>query len=143
MEKQNYTNHARYVPLYHFVLFAIVIAANILAIVHLVNAIDTGSIVGGILIELIAASLVFVFFYGRLFALRAQDRAIRAEENLRHFAMTGKLHDARLTIRQLIGLRFAADDEYLSLAHEAAAENLTESEIKKKIRNWRGDYHRA
>ena len=142
MEQQNYANHARYVPLYHFVLFAIVIAINILSVIHLTNDASSG-LIGSLLVELIALSLLFTFFYSRLFALRVQDRAIRAEENLRHFVMTGKLHDSRLTIRQLIGLRFASDEEYLSLAEEALEENLSESDIKKMIKNWRGDYHRA
>jgi hypothetical protein len=46
------------------------------------------------------------------FALRAQDRAIRAEENLRHFILTGKPFDSRLRMSQIIALRFAPDDEF-------------------------------
>ena len=47
--------------------------------------------------------LLILFFLCRIFPLKAQDRAIRAEENLRHYALTGKLLDSRLTISQIIG----------------------------------------
>ena len=50
-----------------------------------------------------------------VFAVGAQDRAIRAEENLRHFALTGKLLDKRLRKSQVIALRFADDDEFVLL----------------------------
>ena len=75
--------------------------------------------------------------------IKAQDRAIRAEENLRHFAMTGKLLDSRLTIRQIIGLRFASDEEFILLAKKAVDENLSEDAIKRTIKVWRGDFHRV
>ena len=48
----------------------------------------------------------------RVYPLKAQDRAIRADENLRHFAMTGKLLDPRLTVKQVVALRFASDGEF-------------------------------
>jgi len=82
-------------------------------------------------------------FLCRMFAVKAQDRGIRAEENLRHFALTGKLLDARLTIRQIIGLRFASDDEFVWLAKEAVEKNLAEDAIKKAVRKWRGDTYRV
>ncbi|MCP5111202.1 MAG: hypothetical protein GY953_10235, partial [bacterium] len=79
----------------------------------------------------------------RLFPLKAQDRAIRAEENLRHYVLTGKLLDPQLTTRQVVGLRFAADEEFVELAQKAAAENLSEDAIKKAIKNWRADTYRV
>jgi uncharacterized protein DUF6526 len=53
------------------------------------------------------------------------------------------LLDPKLTIRQIIGLRFASDREFVALAQKAAAENLSEDAIKKAIRNWRADTYRA
>src|SRR5438105_1472964 len=53
-------------------------------------------------------------------------RAIRAEENLRHFAVTGNLLDSRPTIKQIIGLRFASDAEIVELARKAAYEGLSQ-----------------
>ena len=95
------------------------------------------------MIVAISIALMFSFYYLRIFALKAQDRAIRAEENLRHFAKTGKLLDPRLTVRQIIGLRFASDDEFEKLCERAINEKLSEDEIKKAITNWQADTYRA
>jgi hypothetical protein len=88
-------------------------------------------------------SSLLLCYYGREFALKAQDRAIRAEENLRHFSLTGKLLDSRLTTSQIIALRFASDTEFLILAERAANDSLKAEEIKKAIINWREDNHRV
>lgn len=144
MEAQNYKNHRRYVPGYHIVLALILLLTFIGSIVNLARCWGNHQ-------TLYSASLIVVltfcggmfFVYARQFALRAQDRAIRAEENLRHFAMTGKPLDSRLTMRQIIGLRFASDEEFLALAKRAVDENLSEDDVKKAVRNWRADYHRA
>ena len=87
--------------------------------------------------------VILIGYYARAFALKAQDRAIRAEENLRHFAITGKLLDKRLTINQVIALRFASDEEFVLLAQKAADDNMSNKEIKTAIKNWRGDYYRV
>jgi hypothetical protein len=81
--------------------------------------------------------------FARMFALKAQDRAVRAEEQLRHFVLTGKLLDPRITVRQIIGLRFASDDEFVALARRAAEQGLTEDAIKREVKNWRADTYRA
>ena len=95
------------------------------------------------LILIISIILIFFFFFFRGFALRAQDRAIRAEENLRHFVLTGKLLDKKLSIRQVIALRFASDEEFVELAGKAASSDMKPNEIKQAIKNWKGDYHRV
>ncbi len=59
------------------------------------------------------------------------------------FRLTGKLPDSRLSIRQIIGLRFASDDELVALAKRAADENLSEDEIKRAIKNWKADTYRV
>jgi cbb3-type cytochrome oxidase subunit 3 len=97
----------------------------------------------------LASLLVLVFFIllilgwlVRGYALKAQDRAIRAEENLRHFILSGKPLDARLRMGQIVALRFASDDEFVALAKRAAEEGLKSKEIKQAIQNWRADYNR-
>jgi hypothetical protein len=97
----------------------------------------------GITTLLISIALIIGFFSARTFALAAQDRAIRAEENLRHFVLTGKLHDSRLRLSQVIALRFAPDEEFVELATRAAKENLSSKQIKEAIKNWKADHHRA
>ncbi len=79
----------------------------------------------------------------RSFPLRVQDRAIRAEENLRYFSMTGKLLEKKLTMSQIIALRFAGDSEFIALVDQALQNNWTNKEIKQAIKNWRADNHRA
>jgi hypothetical protein len=95
------------------------------------------------LIVVLTFCVLILMFLCRIFALKAQDRAIRAEENLRHFVLTGKLLDPRLGIRQIIGLRFASDDEFAALAQEAAEKNLAADAIKQAVRKWRADTYRV
>jgi hypothetical protein len=102
-----------------------------------------GGLFTPVLFIMVALALLSVTWYCRYFALRAQDRAIRAEENLRYFAITGKLLDSKLGIGQIIALRFASNNEFVDLAHKAVEENLTPRQIKEAIQHWRGDYHRV
>ncbi len=95
------------------------------------------------LLVLSSLLLVFVAFYARSFALKAQDRAIYVEENFRHYLLTQKTLPEKLTVRQVVGLRFASDEEFPALAEKASNENMSENEIKKSIKNWKGDYYRA
>jgi hypothetical protein len=82
-------------------------------------------------------------YLARVFALKAQDRAIRAEENLRHFVLTGRLLDSRLAVQQIIGLRFASDAEFPALAERAAAEGMAQKDIKAAVKTWRADFYRV
>ena len=95
------------------------------------------------LIVVLCLCLMILSITARLFALKAQDRAIRAEENLRHFAATGKLLDPRLGTGQVVALRFAADGEFVPLARRAAEENMKPDAIKRAVKNWREDTYRA
>jgi hypothetical protein len=81
-------------------------------------------------------------FYIRMFPLGNQNRVIRAEENLRYYVLTGKLLPAGIRMGQVIALRFAPDEELEALVNRAVNENLSPTDIKKAIKNWKGDYHR-
>jgi len=91
---------------------------------------------------LIPIFILFMWFI-RTFALKAQDRAIRAEERLRYFILTGKPLPAELRFSQIIALRFASDAEYLELLDRTIKEQLSAKEIKAQIKNWKADYHRV
>ncbi|NNE48524.1 MAG: hypothetical protein HKN37_17865 [Rhodothermales bacterium] len=143
MSQQGYASHRKWVPLYHFFLALLVLAILIGSVVNVVKSSGTASFYSATLLLAVAAALVLVFFYVRAFPLKAQDRAIKAEENLRCYVRTGKLLDPRLTVRQIIGLRFASDDEYDALAEKAVQEQLGEGDIKKLIANWRSDDYRV
>jgi hypothetical protein len=144
MEEQSYAKHARFVPMFHFVLFGLIAVAIIGSLANLYRHIgdDRGRTVV-VLLVVIAFALLLLFFFTRTFAMKVQDRAIRAEENLRHFALTGKLLDHRLKIKQIVALRFASDGEFVELARKAADEGLSMDDIKKSVKHWRPDHDRA
>lgn len=140
---QSYANHRRFVPLYHYVLSLLALAALVGALFVLYRAWMRGSgRVAAVVLLLLVVCVLLEGYYLRTFPLVAQDRAIRAEENLRHYILYGTLLDPRLHIRQIIGLRFASDEEFGELAKRAAEEGLSEDEIKKGVRTWRADTYR-
>lgn len=140
---QDYRTHRRWVPLYHFVLSLLVLAILIGSIVNVVRSASTDGLYSATLILAIGVALVLIFYFTRSFALRAQDRAIRAEENLRHYVRTGMLLDPGLTMRQIVALRFASDEEYDALVASAINDQLAEEDIKKLITSWRSDDYRV
>jgi hypothetical protein len=142
MNEQNFKNHGRYLPIYHFMIPVILLAIFGGSIVNLIHA-NANTHYSAALILLISFVLFFIYWYCRSFALRAQDRAIRAEENFRHFILTGKTLDARLRMSQIIALRFASDKEFIELAKEAVDKKLSAKEIKMAIKDWKADHYRA
>jgi hypothetical protein len=130
--------------MFHYVLLGLLALTLIGSLVNLFGSFgDHERLYNAALIVALTIAVVVLSFLCRIFALKAQDRAIRAEENLRHFVLTGKLLDARLTIRQIIGLRFAPDGEFVPLARRAADENLAPDAIKQAVKNWRPDLYRV
>jgi len=144
MSEQNFKNHARLVPMFHYVAFTAALFPLVITAIHFIKAIGDGSgrLHAAAMLSLVMA-VVLGLWYARSFALRAQDRGIRAEENFRHFIATGKPLDSRLTMRQIIGLRFAGDDEFVALAKQAVDENLSQKQIKMAVKNWKADNDRA
>ncbi|CAN5564766.1 hypothetical protein BH10BAC2_BH10BAC2_27390 [soil metagenome] len=144
MKEQHYKNHAQYVAGYHGITAFAIIAFLIGSFVNLYNSLDDHSnLYSASLICLAAIIFCLQFWYTRSFPLKAQDRAIRAEENLRHYVLTGRRFDARLTMSQIIALRFASDEEMPMLAQRAVEEKLSSRDIKKAITNWKADYDRV
>jgi Family of unknown function (DUF6526) len=144
MPTQTYANHRKFVPLFHGLLLPVVLLTAIGSVVNLTRSIgDHQRLYSASLIVVLSFAMFLLCIFSRAFALKAQDRAIRAEENLRHFAMTGKLLDPRLEIHQVIALRFAADDEFSILARRAAEESMPPDTIKRAIKNWKADLYRA
>jgi hypothetical protein len=142
-EKQNYGNHRKTVPMFHGALFALLLLTFIGSLVNLYQSWgDHSRLYSASLITALSFGALMLFYYCRTFPLKAQDRAIRAEENLRHFILTGKTLDPRLTLKQIVALRFASDSEFVELARKAASEGLNQDTIKRAITSWRGDYER-
>jgi len=142
MSEQSVKNHSRYIPLWHFIVPLLMLVLLIWSIINLVHA-DGHNHYSAALIVVIALLLIVFYWYTRWFALRAQDRAIRAEENFRHFILTGKPLDQRLLMGQIIALRFAGDEELPVLAKRAVDEKLSPKEIKRAITHWKPDHNRV
>jgi hypothetical protein len=139
--QQNFKNHGRLDPAFHFVLLLVLVANLIFAIFHLIYHWGDSRIASGWFLVLSLAVFIPVFKL-RTYPLKVQDRVIRLEERLRLQALAPREWHSqiyRLTEDQLIGLRFAADDEVVELAKQALEGNLTRKEIKERIHSWRAD----
>ena len=144
MQEQSYAKHAMFVPMFHGVLFGIIALSFIGSLVNLWQSWgDHERWYSGSLITAMSVALLLLSWFTRSFAMGVQDRAIRAEENLRHFALAGKRLDPRLNIKQIVGLRFASDAEFVELARKAADDGMTQDAIKRSVKNWRADHDRV
>jgi hypothetical protein len=144
MAEQNFSNHGRFVPPFHF--FVIPVLA-----INLVHALYTwgksGFSLAGFLQVLVAVALPLGFLSARLMVLTVQDRVIRVEEQLRYERVLPADLKPRLgefTVAQLISLRFASDAELPVLARKVLDDKMNERKaIKLLVRNWKPDYLRA
>ncbi len=138
---QNFANHRKFVRGFHLVALPIL----------MINLVYSGFVavtdlrVATVIALFVAFALVLVGLYARLFALGAQDRVIRLEEQMRLRALlpdqAGTID--QLTTPQLIGLRFASDGEVGELVAAVATEGIEKAdEIKKRVTNWRADHQR-
>ena len=141
-QPQNLKNHARFDPPFHFVLLIVFLANLIISIVYVVKHPCFYS--AWFVVLSVAAILALLKM--RLYPLKVQDRVIRLEERIRLQALApSEWHTQiyRLSEDQLIGLRFAADDEVVELAKQALEHNLTRKQIKERIKDWRPDLWRV
>ena len=139
---QSLKNHSRLDPAFHIVLALIIFLNLIYSVIHLVRHLSWRS---GWFVVLSAAAVI-VFIKIREYPIKVQDRVIRLEERLRLQALApAEWHPQiyRLREGQLIGLRFAGDDEVVALAKQALEENLNRKQIKERIRSWRADEWRV
>ncbi len=142
-ETQNYQNHTRWFPLFHFVITPLLLFNLVWQSYQLYydRSWDRAEW------TLMAVVFILITLAARMMALKAQDRVIRLEERLRY----EKLLPAELGAKasgiktgEMIALRFASDEELTDLANRVVAgEFASTKEIKLAIKNWRGDYHRV
>ncbi len=139
---QNFDNHQKFVPGFHYVAGPILL----LNVVYSGYLVATSFSLDSAMALLVAVALVIIGLYARIFALGAQDRVIRLEERLRlQDLLPPDQRDAigNLTTAQLIGLRFASDGEVGALVAAVTAEGIEDrKEIKKRVTNWRPDNQR-
>ncbi len=141
-QKQSFANHARFVPIFHYVA-APILVLNLGWAVSSLRALSFPAVLD----LLVAIALIIVFLCARVFALKAQDRVIRLEMRLRMRELLpddlqGRINE--FTPTQMVGLRFAGDAELPDLARKVLDENIAAATpIKKLITDWQGDYYRV
>ena len=139
---QTYENHAKFVPLFHFVLGPLFFANLLLALYLVITGFSMHTLSGAI----VAVGLVLLSGSVRSFAVQGQDRVIRLEERLRmHRLLPDELRPRinDFTMDQLVALRFAGDDELPGLAKKVLDDDIGDRKtIKQMVVAWRPDYQR-
>lgn len=144
-QSQSFKNHTRWDPPVHFVILPLLLlnfAFSIYATIHAWPGFQHTHI------WWIVMSVVLFLIVGtaRAAALRAQNRIIRLEEQLRLADLLDEDDLAlidKISMQQYIALRFASDAELPALATRAVAENLDPKQIKQSIVTWRPDNDRV
>jgi hypothetical protein len=146
MEKakaQNFKNHARLVPPFHFFVLPVFMINLIYSLVRLKDGINFPSVWSAVM----ALALLMAAVLLRVMALTVQDRIIRLEMQTRLDRLLAAELRPRIgefTLDQLVGLRFAGDDELPVLARQVLDERLTDRKIiKQRVKDWRPDFLRA
>ncbi|UXH46617.1 DUF6526 family protein [Rossellomorea vietnamensis] len=142
MKQQNYENHSKVDPVFHVGIALSALVTLILTMIFFVMNVGTETLLSFIVL-LVVITLILVGVRLRTYALQVQDRVIRTEENFRYYRLSGNELDDRLSLKQIIALRFAPDEEFPVLVERTLAENLTPNDIKKAVQNWRADHHRV
>jgi hypothetical protein len=141
---QNFQNHARFVPLFHGFTFFVFVVNLGWSIYHLVTSAITFE---SVLMVFMAAALILLFLYARMFANTVQDRVIRLEMRLRLAEILPidlRPRIPEFTVGQLVSLRFAGDAELPALARKVLEEKLSDRKaIKQLVKDWQADYLRA
>jgi hypothetical protein len=142
-ETQNFQNHAKFVPPFHFVVLPILLINFGASIVHVVRVFSVGSVIS----LLLAVALLLLAFSARIMALTVQDRVIRLEMRLRMLQVLPADLRPRIgefTVSQLVSLRFASDAELPELARKVLQDKITNRKaIKQLVRDWQPDLLRA
>lgn len=139
---QTFKNHAKLVPLFHYVALPIFLINLLLSLYRMFTGFTLETAWGAVL----AVGLIVVALFARVFALGAQDRVIRLEERLRMRGLFPEELKPRIddfTTDQLVALRFASDAELPELARKVLEEGISDRKaIKQMVVTWRGDYQR-
>ena len=140
---QNFANHTKFVPLYHYIGAPLAVILLIWNAKNVIAEPNTASVLG----LLTAVMLVVLLALVRVFPLKVQDRLIRLEEQLRLMRVLPADLQPRigeLSVHQLVALRFASDAELPELTRRVLDERITARKaIKMEIRKWRPDTFRV
>lgn len=144
MAEQNFANHTRFFPLFHFFVLPVMLVNFGWSMYRWKLA---GFSLDGFIWVLTSAALIAGFLCARMFANTVQDRVIRLEERLRYQRLLPADLQPRIgefTVPQFVSLRFASDAELPALARKVLDEKMQERKaIKQLVKNWKPDYLRA
>ncbi len=143
-KQQSFRSHASIDPAFHYVAFAALLFNLVVGIIFVVMSLHTQLLLG-LWVVVLSVALFILFFKSRSYPLKVQDRIIRLEERLRLEALLPdelKRRIPELNEDQLIGLRFASDEELPSLVEMTLDKKLDRKQIKERIQNWRPDHWR-
>ena len=91
----------------------------------------------------LGAAVMCLTLISRLYIVRLQDRIIRLEMQVRLARLGLESSFPRLTMRQVVALRFASDAEMPGLVSRAITDNLTAKQIKEAVKDWQADWLRT
>ena len=145
MKAQNYSNHIRYYFPHHFIFYPVVLIGAGISVYFMFD------LPGQIMVWLALAGQFLLlawlsFLLRQHYALNNQNRIVRLELRLRYYILTGKRLEEiehKLSLSQLLAVRFASDEELVPLIRAAVDNNLSADEIKKSVINWQPDYMRV
>jgi len=149
MSQQNFSNHTKFVPMFHFFVVPVLVVNVVMHCYWLFKSFSAtpGVILAAFIGVLSAIAMVVLAFLARLFALGVQDRVIRLEEKIRYEKLLPadlKPRFGEFTINQLVSLRFASDAELPALARTVLDDKVNDRKtIKQMVQNWRADYQRV
>lgn len=142
-ETQSFANHTRWHPPFHFVLSPILFLHFVYTAYLLYQTPDFAHFEALVL----AFGFLLLLLLVRINPLRAQDRLIRLEEQLRYQRVLPAELAARagqMPVRFIVALRFASDEELPELVRQVLDQKFAKpAEVKKAIKKWRGDYFRV
>ena len=140
---QTYANHRRTWPIFHYVLFPIILINIVVA----VRAAMTERSWTAHWLLLVSIALLLLAFTARISALTVQNRVIRLEMRLRCQLLLPSELFARfddLRVEQLVALRFAGDGELAELVRRSLAGEFAKADdIKRAITAWKADHLRV
>lgn len=147
MAEQNYSNHTRWFPLFHFVVMPLLLLNFLSHLVRLFMAEPQSGRKTLAFWTLLSFTLILLALASRLQSLTVQNRVIRLEEKLRYKSVLSPELAAKaesLSLGQIIALRFATDAELPSLVERTLnGEFAKPKDIKKAVKDWRADHLRA
>lgn len=142
MSNQNFSNHTRMHPLFHY----FIIPVSVLIVATNVYLLFTGVSVSAFSSLITSLLLLMIALLARDYAKKNQDRIIRTELRLRYFQLVGKdfqTVEDKITKDQLVALRFADNTQFIELTSRPDLPSLSSLEIKKQLKTWNPDLMRV